>query len=262
MSPVITIFRKELRGYLGTPYGWIILAFVIALQSLSLSATLKMFQIAPQKEGILFFILHSPMFWFYFLFIFPLITMRMMAEEEKTGTLESLLTAPIKTPQVVIGKFLAAYVFYILLWLPMLLYPLIGELSNIYVKYVYDYSANIDMQLSYRLCDWAGAYSILLLLGAWFTSIGILCSSLTNSQIISGITTIGSLVFIFFLGLVPVVWGEFPAANIFHYISCSEHLDRFSAGLIDTRPAVFYLSMTILTLALTIRIVDHRRWKH
>ena len=56
-----------------TPYGWVILAFIVALQSVSLSGTLKAFQLAPQKEGILFFILHSPMFWFYFLFIFPLI---------------------------------------------------------------------------------------------------------------------------------------------------------------------------------------------
>ena len=72
-----------------TPYGWVILAFVMALQSVSLSGTLKAFQLAPQKEGILFFILHSPMFWFYFLFIFPLLTMRSLAEEEKTGTLES-----------------------------------------------------------------------------------------------------------------------------------------------------------------------------
>lgn len=68
-----------------TPYGWVILAFIVALQSVSLSGTLKAFQLAPQKEGILFFILHSPMFWFYFLFIFPLITMRSLAEEEKTA---------------------------------------------------------------------------------------------------------------------------------------------------------------------------------
>ena len=102
----------------------------------------------------------------------------------------------------------------------------------------------------------------LLLVGAWFTAIGIFASSMTGSQIISGIITIGLLVLIFFMGLIPVVWGEFPAAGIFHYMSCSEHLDRFSAGLVDTRPVVFYLTMTVLTLAVTIRIIDHRRWKH
>lgn len=260
MSAIFTILRKELRGYFMTPFGWVILAFVIALQGLSLSATMKLFQMAPQKEGILYFMLHAPTFWFYFLFLFPLITMKSMAEEEKTGTLEALLTTPIRTGQVVLGKYLSAYIFYLILWLPMLLYPLMGDLANAYVSSVYHYDAGLN--ISYRLADWLGAYSFIALAGAWFTAIGILCSSLTNSQIISGITTIGSLVCIFFLGLIPVVWGEFPAATIFHYISCSEHLERFSSGLIDTRPLVFYASMTVLTLALTIRIVDHRRWKH
>ena len=105
-------------------------------------------------------------------------------------------------------------------------------------------------------------WALALLIGAWFTAIGIFASSMTGSQIISGIITIGLLVLIFFMGLIPVVWGEFPAAGIFHYMSCSEHLDRFSAGLVDTRPVIFYLTMTVLTLAVTIRIIDHRRWKH
>ena len=208
MSPVLTIFRKELRSYVMTPYGWVILAFVMALQSVSLSGTLKAFQLAPQKEGILFFILHSPMFWFYFLFIFPLLTMRSLAEEEKTGTLESLLTTPIKTWQVVLGKYFSAYAFYIILWLPMLLYPLLADWSNLIVQWIYGYDAG--MVLPYRLADWAGAYAILLLVGAWFTAIGIFASSLTGSQIISGIITIGLLVLIFFMGLIPVVWGKFP----------------------------------------------------
>ena len=199
MSPVLTIFRKELRSYVMTPYGWVILAFVMALQSVSLSGTLKAFQLAPQKEGILFFILHSPMFWFYFLFIFPLLTMRSLAEEEKTGTLESLLTTPIKTWQVVLGKYFSAYAFYIILWLPMLLYPTLADWSNLIVQWIYGYDAG--MVLPYRLADWAGAYAILLLIGAWFTAIGIFASSMTGSQIISGIITIGLLwriIFAFF----------------------------------------------------------------
>ena len=166
----------------------------------------------------------------------------------------------IKTWQVVLGKYFSAYAFYIILWLPMLLYPLLADWSNLIVQWIYGYDAG--MVLPYRLADWAGAYAILLLVGAWFTAIGIFASSLTGSQIISGIITIGLLVLIFFMGLIPVVWGEFPAAGIFHYMSCSEHLDRFSAGLVDTRPVVFYLTMTVLTLAVTIRIIDHRRWKH
>ncbi len=260
MSAIYTIFKKEIRSFFLTPYGWVILAFVLALQGLSLSATLKIFQTAPQQEGILFFIVHSQMFWFYFLFIFPLITMRSLAEEEKTGTLESLLTAPVKTWQVVMGKYLAAYAFFIVLWLPLLLYPFVGDMANWYVEANYNYDPG--MMLSYRFADWFGTLSIIFLMGAWFTALGIFASSLTGSQIIAGITTIGLLVFIFFLGLVPILWGEFPASAIFHYLSCTENLDKFSSGLVDSRPFVLYISMTVLTLAVTVRTIDYRRWKH
>lgn len=242
-----------------TPYGWIILAFVLIMQGMSLSATFKLFQTGPQKEGVLFFILHSPFFWFYFLFIFPLITMKSLSEEEKTGTMEALLTTPIKTGHVVLGKFFSAYTFYVLLWLPMLLYPPLTSLSNLIVAQTEGYQAG--MNLNYRFCDWFGAYSILFLAGAFFTSIGILCSSLTSSQIIAGITTIGTLVFIYFLGLVTLIWGDFDASGIFHYISLSEHLDRFSSGLIDSRPFIFYITGTILVLSITIRTIDYRRWR-
>ena len=237
MSPVLTIFRKELRSYLMTPYGWVILAFIVALQSVSLSGTLKAFQLAPQKEGILFFILHSPMFWFYFLFIFPLITMRSLAEEEKTGTLESLLTAPVKTWQVVLGKYFSAYVFYIILWLPMLLYPLLADWSNLIVQWAYGYDAG--MALPYRLADWAGAYAILLLIGAWFTSIGIFASSLTGSQIISGIITIGLLVLIFFMGLIPVVWGNSPRRASFTIFPARNTWTASQPGSLTRAPLSF-----------------------
>lgn len=260
MSTIATLYRKELRTYFATPFGWVILGCILIMQGISLSYSLKLFRDMPQNEGLLYTMLHAPVFWFYFLFIFPLLTMRSFAEEEKTGTLETLLTAPVKTGQVVTAKYLAAYSYYIFLWLPLLLYPFISEGANALASYLQGVSS--PMHLSYRMSDVIGSYSILMLMGAWFTALGVLASSLTNSQIIAGIITIGILVMTFFLGIVPIVWGEFPASSIFHYVSSMEHLDSFSQGLIDTRPVVFYISATILTLAITARVVDHRRWTH
>lgn len=258
MSTILTLYKKELRTYFSTPFGWVILAFVLVLQGFSLSYSLKLFRDAPQNEGVLYTILHAPVFWFYFLFIFPLLTMRSFAEEEKTGTLETLMTAPLKTGQVVIAKYLAAFSFYICLWLPLLLYPTISDAANMFVSTVHGYAS--PMVVSYRMSDIIGSFGILTLMGSWFIALGVLASSLTNSQIIAGIITVGILVMTFFLGLVPIVWGEFPASAAFHYISCMEHLDSFTQGLLDTRPVIFYLSATVLTLAITARIVDHRRW--
>ena len=260
MSTTLTLFRKELRSYFSTPFGWVILTFVLVLQGVSLSYTLKLFRDTPQKEGLLFTILHAPVFWFYFLFIFPLLTMKTFAEEEKTGTLETLLTAPVKTGQVVIAKYLASYTFYIFLWLPLLLYPFISDGANALASAVQHTQSS--MFITYPLQDIVGCYSILLLMGSWFTALGVLASSLTSSQIISGIITVGLLVLTFFMGIVPIVWGEFPASSAFHYVSSMEHMDTFTQGLIDSRPIVFYISATILTLAITARIVDHRRWTH
>ncbi len=256
---VRTIYGKELKGYLFTPFGWVVLACIMALQSFSLHATLQMMQAGPVNEGVLFYMLDSQTFWFYFLFMFPLITMRSFAEEERLGTLEGLLTAPLTTGQAVLGKYAAALTFYMILWLPLLLYPWLSDVANYWTEV--RFGDIPGMALEYRLADWLGTVLILFLEGTWFLALGILCSAMTRSQIIAGIVTIGTLITYYFMGRVTALWGEFPAAPIFHYISCYEQIDSFSRGLIDTRPAVLYISLTILTLALTQRIVDYRRWR-
>ena len=90
---------KELNGYFLTPFGWVILAFVTLMQGISLSTAMKGFRDTPVRDSLVYVTFHTPLFWFYFLFIFPLIT-----EEERSGTLETLLTAPVRTWQVVFSK--------------------------------------------------------------------------------------------------------------------------------------------------------------
>ena len=110
--------RKELNGYFLTPFGWVVLAFVMLMQGISLSSAMKGFRDTPVRDSLVYVTFHTPLFWFYFLFIFPLITMRLFAEEERSGTLETLLTAPVKTWQVVFSKYAAAMIFYTTLWIP------------------------------------------------------------------------------------------------------------------------------------------------
>jgi hypothetical protein len=87
-------------------------------------------------------------------------------------------------------------------------------------------------------------------------------SALTSSQIVAGIFTIGLLVIQYFLGYVTVIWGEnFRAAPLFHYISSQEHLHYFTKGLLDTRPLVYYLSVTLFLLFITYQVIDYRRWR-
>ncbi len=243
------LFRKELKNYFLTPFGWVVFALVLLMQGMSMSTAMEKMKDAPLSENFLFISLHSPNFWFYFLFIFPLLTMRLFAEEEKTGTLETLMTAPVSTAQVVLSKYFAAFTFYALLWLPMLLHLKIFTLIT-------------KNPAPYEMGHVIGTFAMLLLMGGFFLAIGCFASTLTSSQIVAGIITIGVLVLLFFLGYIPLIIGEgFQAANVFHYVFIQEHLANFSRGLIDTRPIVYYLSMTAFFLFLTHITLDFRRWK-
>ncbi len=255
---IYVIFMRELRSYLATPFGWVIFACTMGLQAFSLQAVLKIMSIGSD-EGIMYHMLDNMTFWFYFIFLIPLITMRSFAEEERMGTLEGLLTAPVTTTHILLGKYLAAYVFYILIWMPMMLYPWLSDLANSLTMTFYNIQSTGAIE--YRLADWYGAFGILFLTGSFFIALGILCSALTRSQIIAAIVCTCMMITYYFMGVVTDLWGEFPAAGLFHYISITDQISSFSRGLIDSRPFVLYISMTIFTLALTRRIVDYRRWR-
>lgn len=256
-STLWVIYTKELKGYLCVPFGWVILTCTMGIQGLMLQAVLETMTQAT-GNGVMYYMTDSLFFLLLFIFIFPLITMRTFAEEERLGTLEGLLTAPVTTFQILMGKYLAAYTFYIILWLPMLLYPWMSELGNLYT--LIRYGEQSETTITYMLADWVGVYCILALTGAFFIALGILCSSVTRSQIISAIFCTCLMILYYFMGRVTDLWGEFPAAPIFHYISCTEQFRSFTSGAMDTRPVVLYISMTICILALTKRLVDYRRW--
>ncbi len=240
---------KELKGYFLTPFGWVVLSFVTVMQGLSLSTAMKGFRDTPVKDSLVYVTVHTPLFWFYFLFIFPLITMRLFAEEERTGTLETLLTAPVRTWQVVLSKYAAAMIFYTVLWLPGLVQFKMFEWTS-------------DLPAAWTPGALGGTFAAIMLMGAAFTAVGCLASAITSSQIIAGIITIGLLVIQYFLGFVTVIWGEsFTGAAFFHYISSQRHLHYFASGLFDTRPAAYFLSVAVFVLFLTYQVVDYRRWK-
>jgi ABC-2 type transport system permease protein len=249
MRVFFILFRKEFKNYFLTPFGWVVLALVLLMQGLSMTTAMEKMKDAPLTENFLFVSLHSPNFWFYFLFTFPLLTMRLFAEEEKTGTLETLMTAPVTSLQVVLSKYFAALSFYALLWLPILLHLKI-------------FTAITGNPAPYEFGHIIGTFSILMLIGSFFLAIGCLASTLSSNQIVAGIITIAILVMLFFLGLVPYITGEgFQAVSLFHYVSIQEHLANFARGLIDTRAIVYYLSMTAFFLFLTHATLDFRRWK-
>ena len=249
MRVFFILFSKEFKNYFMTPFGWVILGLVSLMQGLSMTTAIEKMKDAPLSENFIFISFSSPNFWFYFLFIFPLLTMRLFAEEEKTGTLETLMTAPVTSAQVVFAKYTAAFSFYALIWLPILLHLKIFTMVT-------------GNPAPYEAGHLLAGYAILLLIGSFLLAIGCFASTLSSNQIVAGIITIAIIVILFFMGFVPYYTGEgFQAVALFHYVAIQEHLALYTRGVIDTRPIVYYLSMAVLFLFLTHVSLDFRRWK-
>jgi len=174
----------------------------------------------------------------------------LFAEEFKLGTIEPLLTAPVRDIEVVLSKFLAALIFYLSLWLPSLLYFLIfawlGNRSAI----------GSAGQL------WA-PYLLLLVMGMFNVALGCLASALTSNQIVAAMISLVLTIGIFFLTLINyVVNNSSPLLrDITAYVAQLDHMDSFSRGVIDSRVFVFYPSMTVLLLVITHQIFQYRRWR-
>lgn len=178
-----------------------------------------------------------------FLLLSPLLTMRLFAEERKSGTLELLLTYPISDGAMVWAKFCAVLTVYILL--------LAGTLPSMLI-------------LGYLTKpNWLvilGGYGGLVLMGTAFLSLGIFTSSLTQNQIIAATLSFGAL-----LGFWIVSWMKSIAESgfirtLFEYLSITEHLDPFTKGLIESKHVVYYLLFTAVFLFLTRRRIDSYRW--
>src|SRR5438876_495483 len=177
-------------------------------------------------------------------------SMRLFAEEFKLGTIEPLTTVPVRDWQVVLAKFFGALVFYVVLWIPTLLY------FAIFLKVTNEPAAH-------SAGAYAGSYLMLLLLGMFYLSIGCLTSVLTRNQIIAAVISFCAITLLFFLGLVQFILLDVRSEprDLLGYFSAIEHMGTFSRGVIDTRPIILYVSMTIVMLVLTHQAFQSRKWR-
>ena len=243
------LYFKELKSYFLNPFGWLILCFAAIMQGFALTATFKQFSDNAMSESLVFATFTSPIFGIYFLFLFPVLTMRLFSEENRSGTIEGLLTAPVRTWQVILSKFGAAYTTFLSLWIAAALH-------------FYLFTVITDVPPPFSKGELLGAFLIIALMGMLFTTFGCLASALTSSQIIAGVVCTSILIFHVFLGFIPQFFGDqIPAAAFFNFISSPIHLTDFTRGLIDSRTLVFYLSTSAFFLLLTYHLLAFRRWK-
>jgi len=245
-----TLLVREVRGYFHSPIAYIVLVFFLLITGVDFYFQVSFMNQRPASYSVQEAFFNSVFFWFAFVLIFPLITMRLFAEEFKLGTIEPLMTAPVRDVQVVLAKFLGALVFYIALWIPTLLYFWI-------------FQAVTHQPAAGSLGAYWGSYLMLLLLGMFYLSVGCLASVVTKNQIVAAIISFSTITLLFFLGLVQFVLLDVSSGmrDALGYFSAIEHMGTYSRGIMDTRPIVFYLSMTAFVLTLTYQAFQSRKWR-
>jgi ABC-2 type transport system permease protein len=244
---VLSLLRKEINGFLGSTIGYVVIVVFLLITGLFA-------WVLPETD---FNILTSgyagldPLFilapW-VFMFLIPAITMRSLAEENKSGTIELLLTRPFTDMQIVSAKYFAGLLLVLFSLVPTLVYYAV-------VYYLASPAGNLD-----HGGIW-GSYIGLFFLGSAYISIGIFASSLSNNQIISFILAV-LITFVFHVGF-DFISSLTPSNDVNFILSqlgMNAHYSSLSRGVIDSRDAVYFITMTVLFLFLTRFTLEKRKW--
>jgi len=249
-----TIARRELYSYFVSPVAWVLLAIFALLSGLFtyiISATFVRYSLEGQMQGQggpmnLNEQVIAPLFSniaVVGLFLIPLISMRLFAEDKRQGTIELLVTSPIHDVEIVLGKWLAAVLMYGALLLVLML-----DFSFLFI---------------YGQPDWkpvATGLLGILLQGACLLALGTFISTLTKNQIVAGAVGFSLSLVLWILNW-TTSFGNSDSVQVLNYLSIVSHMDSFSRGVIDTKDFVYYLSMIFLGLFLTTRSLESLRWR-
>jgi ABC-2 type transport system permease protein len=241
------IFKKELRIFFTSPVAYVILAIFLLVMGWFFSQIFQYYAQATVRAGMspmmgqpelnttdgILRPLFSNIAVILLLSLMPLLTMRLFAEERRSGTIELLLTYPVRDGAVLLGKYLASLAFYAILLVLTWLYPLMLFYMGAHVEW-----------------------------GAVLTGyVGLFASSLTENQIVAAVTTFGILLMFWVIG-----WGADAAGGawwgkVLQHLSITDHFESFGKGVFETKDIIYYLNFTILALFLALRSLEARRWK-
>ena len=254
MKNIITICGKELKSYFASPIAWLLLTMFAVIfgfffwnsvgyfVNMAMEATMEgeQFPMNLNEQVVRPLLANVNVIGLFFI---PLITMRLFAEEKRSGTIELLTTSPITDAQVILGKWLSALIMYALMLLTTVL--------------------DILFLFRYGNPDWkplAIGYLGLLLQAGGLIAIGTFISTLTRNQIIAGAVTFGVCLLLWVLGWVSQ-YENATWAQVLSYMSVIPHFESFAKGLLDTKDAIFDLTVIFLGLFFTARSMESMRWR-
>jgi ABC-2 type transport system permease protein len=237
------IFQRELRAYFLSPTAYVVLCFLLLANGIAFARILTILNDPLASPGRPLDVFFMGVFPLVVIFVAPVLTMRLVAEERRSGAMEMLLAAPVTEGQIVAGKYLASLAFYVFLWVPTLAYAVIVAF--------------------YSEVDWgsvAGGYLGVFLVGALFLAVGLFASSLTANQIIAAVMSLAViLVYTFGVGFLEWSVNTPWLRELGAYLSFGTHMEELAKGIVDTRRLIFYASTTLFTLFLTSRAIESGR---
>ena len=237
MRTVQAVAWKEIQIYFSSPTAYIVGMIFLALTGFFFVRDV----VVPYGEASLSGFFEGATF--ILTLMAPALTMRLLAEEQKLGTIELLLTSPVRDWEVVVGKYLASMAFLLATLLLTLYYTILLMVF-----------ANPDMGPIYS------GYLGLVLYGAAALSLGLLTSTLTSNQIVAAVVAMGLLLALYFVNETSGVVGGFGSTLVAE-IGLKSHFDDFARGVIDTKHIVYYLGFIAFFLFLTTRALESRRWR-
>lgn len=246
MTGILATFLRELRAYFFSPLAYGVMTLLLLVNG-GVFWLIVSFLNDPRAQfgaPLQLFFGQTIFFWLVLLFVAPVLTMRLISEERRSGTIEVLMTAPVTEGQVILGKYLAALVFYVFLWAPTLIYAAI-----------IDYHSEVD---------WgpiAAGYIGVVGIGALFLAVGTFASALSRNQLVAATLTFAMLVPLFAFGLLENLVNSDLLKQAFSYLNLWQHMDDFGKGIVDTRQLVYYLSATVLFLFLAARSLEAKKWR-
>jgi ABC-2 type transport system permease protein len=260
MRNFYAIYRKEMGHYFVSPIAYVVLGVFLILSAFffnvilssviqqSLAMEMQSMRYGVQQDfdvtGVVlrsFFQLVSTLV----LFLMPILTMGVYAEERKRGTMELLMTSPVTDLEIVLGKFFASFTLFVLMLLP----------TASYLVFMYFRS---DPMPPWRLL--LAGYGGVLLLGGALISVGTFISSLTENQIIAAVLSFAAVLILWVIDVGRSAGGNL--GDVFTYLSILRHYDDFTHGIVDTSSLIYYLSFMVLFVFLTVRSLDSVRWRH
>ncbi|NLD87849.1 MAG: ABC transporter permease subunit [Clostridiales bacterium] len=233
---MLAIFKRDFRSYFTSPIGYVFIAVFLLVSNLFfyMINVLNMYSDLSALFSNLLFVL---------MFIIPLLTMRLLSEEMKQRTDQMLLTAPVKIVDIVVGKFLAAFSVFLIGIALTFTWPLIVTMFGTPAVYTI-----------------IGNYVALIFAIATFISIGLFISSLTESQIIAAIVSFCVFLGIYFMSALGSALDSPIISKVLNWFSIFSRYSNFTLGIFSLADIVYYISVTVVFLFLTTRVIEKKRW--